>query len=550
MRRLTSLFFLAILVLLPTGSALAYSLSNPAPGFGPDQYQNLVSDSQYTSVDLDETAINQVFTKQGLWSDRTGSVSWLNGYQIPEYQTVPYKYNSGGTCVWSSVSVRQYNDAGAEALYGVTVASLINRKALQKSINPGVLLATLEKESSAITSAAPLSDAVEKWVLGYGWNDTMASCGYDQASAQQRAVDYGGIGQQIAYAMNFFLSKYNQYVTTYGDTFTSSDGATINAKGRGTRALYVYTPYVYNGNYNFWLIFHNWFLDGTRKFGREASLLKGSGPEIYAFWPAQNKRWYLPSMASANAWGIYNQAVNVIPDNSLQAIPLGTGSLTRLVKYANSPHVYYIEGDTKYYLVSDRIFPHYNLSWGELSIVDDILLDQAWSGHPIGSPVKSNTQDAVYIVTYNRKYYIQSEAILRLWGYTWVDLRTVSQREIDSYSTAGNINYLTQVEGSGRVYAVSDGQRLWVPSNDVLSNWGYNFGMVTPVGSEFAHALHEGKSLTRVVKGSGSDVYYISGGKKRYFSSEARLRTVGESLASLVQVSDTMLSRLSTGSRL
>jgi hypothetical protein len=555
MRRFLSFIAVFCSVFMAAGSALAYDLAHPAPGFGSGQYSNLISNSLFTSVDMTESDITAFLKKQGQYAGRSGNVSWLADYQIPEYQTVPYKYNDGnGNCIWTSTQVRQYDDAGNLPLYGMSVAALIAQKSALYGIAAEVILATLEKESSAISRSTPQSAPVEMWVLGFGWNDTMASCGYDQSHALSKATAYGGVGQQITYAMSSQYGLklwYNQSAGTYGNTYTSTDGATFNPANQATKALYTYTPYVYNGNYNFWLFYNDWFSNGTKAFQREAQLVKGTTTsEIYAYWPAQSKRWYLTSMAAATAWGIQNQTVTTLSDSALAAIPVGTGSITRMSKYAGIDDVFYMEGGTKYHLKTDKLFSLYNLNWSELSTVDTALLEQAPTGQPIGMLARSQGHPEVYLLTLGHRFYIPDEATLTNWGYNWNDLSWIPQSEIDNYPSAGNLDYLVQLEGSDRVYALSNGKHLYIPSADVLNNWGLNFGMVSHVGLEMGYILTDGPTLTRVVRGSDSRVFFIQNGKKRYVSNANKLASVGASMNDLIQVSDTFLNRLATGTNL
>ena len=67
------------------------------------------------------------------------------------------------------------------------------------------------------------------------------------------------------------------------------------------------------------------------------------------------------------------------------------------------------------------------------------------------------------------------------------------------------------------------------------------------IGKERALVTPQGPNLTRVAKGSGPNVYYISGGQKRYVSSWAKLAAKGASKSDLITVSDYFLNRLPTG---
>lgn len=212
---------------------------------------NIISDSAFTSQIYDANGIQAFLQQKG---------SWLASYTLPEYQNVFYQFkDASGNCQSNTISVRQFYDTGGDALFGMSAASLIASQATKYGVNAQVLLAELQKESTAITRSTQKSDINTAWVLGVGWNDTMAACGYDEATAHQRALDWGGIGQQIAYAYKFALIKfYNSYATTYNTAFTTLDGTVIRAENRATRSLYAYTPYV-AGARSFWTIFNDYF---------------------------------------------------------------------------------------------------------------------------------------------------------------------------------------------------------------------------------------------------------------------------------------------------
>jgi hypothetical protein len=239
---LRKLFFAVIalgLVFLPLAQALAaYSQAN------------VISDSTYLDkYSMDEGAINSFLVSQG---------SWLANYTVPEYINVPYPT---GNHTLDYVSVRQIGPTG-ELFYNKTVAKLVYDKAQQFSINPRVLLTTLQKESTAITRNTPSSDITAAWPMFYAFNDSMRNC-YNSGSScnssefRQIAIDYGGVGQQIAYSMYFFNVNYGRYLNTFADPITI-DGQVISCETVGTRVLYRYTPSI-SGQSSFYNIFTGWW---------------------------------------------------------------------------------------------------------------------------------------------------------------------------------------------------------------------------------------------------------------------------------------------------
>ncbi|QQG49773.1 MAG: hypothetical protein HZB70_03185 [Candidatus Berkelbacteria bacterium] len=217
---------------------------------------NIISDSIY----LDKSTMSAADINSFLASQGSGYAS----YVIPEYITVAYPVGQG---TWGYVSVRQWNDSSGATFFGKTVAQLIYDESQEHNINPRVILTTLQKESSAVTENI-LGQPRDQWAMGYGYPDHMDNC-FDTGNncSQQeideyrnRAIDYGGVGQQIAYATSWFQRWYNHFngkdltVTIGGDTFLCVTVA--------TRVLYYYTPHI-SGNQNFYNIFNGWWGDPT-----------------------------------------------------------------------------------------------------------------------------------------------------------------------------------------------------------------------------------------------------------------------------------------------
>jgi hypothetical protein len=201
--------------------------------------------------------------------------SRLANYVVPEYVDVPYPLASGGL---GTVSSRQVNDLNSAPFYGKTVAQLIYDESAEHNINPRVVLATLQKESSAITGDVFRSSTVASWPMFYMYDETMASClnsgtNCDDSAYRQISADYGGIGRQLGYSIAWFGTKYSQYKSTgrplkngsgqiigyeqYSDPI-SIDNQTIECQTAGTRILYLYTPHIQT---SFYTIFSSYFGD-------------------------------------------------------------------------------------------------------------------------------------------------------------------------------------------------------------------------------------------------------------------------------------------------
>lgn len=195
--------------------------------------------------------------------------SWLANNTISEYISVPYPVASGADVVFENVDARQ---AYVDIFYNKTVAQLIYDEAYQHNINPQLVLISLQKESSAVTSGAPSSDTTRAWPLFYNYDERMADClsgdvascndtKYNHPTYRERAYDYGGVGQQIAYATAQLRNLHDNAIYCGGSLVVSVDGNNLATENAATCALYKYTPHVvsYNTDSNFYKNWVSWW---------------------------------------------------------------------------------------------------------------------------------------------------------------------------------------------------------------------------------------------------------------------------------------------------
>jgi len=211
---------------------------------------NIVSDAVF----FDRNSMSENDIHNFLVSHGSGYASYI----IPEYITVAYPT---GYHQWGYVSVRQAYDGNPPAnFFGKSVARLIWEEAQEHGISPRFMLAQIQKESSGVTENI-IDQPRDHWALGYGYPDSTDAC-YDfgtncnDPKIRQNAIDYGGVGQQIAYATAQFQRLYGRYLGT--DLTVTVSGQTFTCENVPTRVMYAYTPHI-SGNQNFYTIFTNWF---------------------------------------------------------------------------------------------------------------------------------------------------------------------------------------------------------------------------------------------------------------------------------------------------
>ena len=134
------------------------------------------------------------------------------------------------------------------------------------TVNPRVLLVTLQKEQSLITMTEKNDDALRA-AMGYGCPDG-GGCYSEYAgftnqvewAAWQFRYNYEGSVNSPsgfgAYTVGNNIHFYNTYPNPYGGPSEQD----VHIDNRATASLYRYTPHVYNGNYNFWRLYDQWFV--------------------------------------------------------------------------------------------------------------------------------------------------------------------------------------------------------------------------------------------------------------------------------------------------
>lgn len=174
----------------------------------------------------------------------------------------------------AAVELRYINarQAYVDNFYNKTVAQLIFDESAQHNINSRLILVMLQRESSAVTQTTPSSTTRGAWPLFYNYDERMADClngnesacndtKYNKADYSYRAENYGGVGQQIAYATAQLRNLHDNAIYCGGSLAVSVDGGTITTDNAGSCALYKYTPHTvsYNTDSAFYTNWQSWW---------------------------------------------------------------------------------------------------------------------------------------------------------------------------------------------------------------------------------------------------------------------------------------------------
>lgn len=180
-----------------------------------------------------------------------------------------YPISTRASVVLEYVDARQ---AYYDIFYGKTVAQLIYDESNQHNINPRLILVMLQRESSAITQSTPSSTTRQGWPLFYNYDERMANClngdeasctdtKYNHPTYRERAYDYGGVGQQIAYATAQLRRLHDDGSYCGGSLIVLVDGGSLTTNNAATCALYKYTPHAvsYNTSSAFYTNWVSWW---------------------------------------------------------------------------------------------------------------------------------------------------------------------------------------------------------------------------------------------------------------------------------------------------
>ena len=232
MRRVLHHILRGAAIILMVGAALLLLSRLPEKaqaGFNPN---NLISDGTFIDINsLDTNGISEFLRVQN---------SYLKDFSE----------NGRSAAQIIRDASHGYGDASG-SINGITI------NAATGTVNPQVILVTLQKEQSLISRTTRDDNALRK-AMGYGCPDS-GSCN----------AAYAGFTKQVENAAWQFRYNYERASGhgfgdyQVGQSFSFSDWNGTHAGRFGNRAtasLYRYTPHVYNGNYNFYNLFNGYFV--------------------------------------------------------------------------------------------------------------------------------------------------------------------------------------------------------------------------------------------------------------------------------------------------
>lgn len=358
-----------------------------------------------------------------------------------------------------------------------SAADLIYRAANKYQINPKYLLVKLQKEMSLVTHKNPTERQLD-YATGYGVCD---SCSFDDP----KVTKFKGFGLQVDNAagiIRWYYDNVNQqsWIKRPGQSYMISN-IDVVPTNYATAFLYTYTPHL-QGNRNFWLIWQQWF----EQVYPDGTLLKSqNGATVYLI--EGGKKRPFGSM-SALVTRFDPKLILTVPESELSRYETG--------REVSLPNYSILKADNGvYYLLDyDTMRPFENadtvraLGYNPGEIVDITSSDIA--DYPIGTPItvdQKNPLGQLVRVTENKKlYYLKDQTYHPILDEVVAKV-TLPHLEIESVSGSALSTYesglpvllkngtLFGITGDNKIFAVEDGKKRHIASEEVFNSLGYNW---------------------------------------------------------------------------
>lgn len=225
---------------------------------------------------------------------------------------------------------------------------------------------------------------------------------------------------------------------------------------------------------------------------------------------------YALSSAIAAAWGNSTQiATNIDPLKFLPAAKTGT----QFVQSASDGKIYLMDGGQTHYVSNlDTLY-----NWGytgpqQLTVLPQSYLATLPAGAAAPDSIVQDPSGKVYLID-GVKHYIPTADLLQAWGGPSPSIPTYSTQSLGLLINSADAGYINQVRGDGRVFTVSNGQKLYLPDIATLSAWGYSQKFsLNLIGSGLGNKLADGGIASRVVT-DGTTAFALDGGTKHTITS-------------------------------
>ncbi|KKQ60509.1 MAG: hypothetical protein US81_C0019G0006 [Parcubacteria group bacterium GW2011_GWE2_38_18] len=384
----------------------------------------------------------------------------------------------------------------------MSAAEIIYDRAITNGVNPKFLIVLLQKEGSLIEKKNPSQIALD-WAVGYG-------C-FDNSPCNPR---WQGFWKQINsaslqfrdYMDNPHLYNYrpNQ---TYTISNTGRDPMVVTPLNLATSALYNYTPHVYNGNYNFYVIWQRYF--SRNAVYPNGSLLQADNDPVVYLIQDGKKRPFTSKGALTSRY----DTKKIIKVSKTDLAQYSLGNPIKFAQYSlvRSPagSIYLIVDDTRRGFTSQLAFKKVglnpeeiiNASWADITPYKEVAAITATSTHATGSLLQNNKTGGVYWVIDGKKSAILDAIFLKT-KFKYKKITAVTPKELDKYPTTTPILFndgeLVKSPISNAIYIIADGKKNPIISGEIFEKLGYKWENILTVSPKVLYLYPEGAPINKV----------------------------------------------------
>ena len=407
-------------------------------------------------------------------------------------------------------------------------------------LNPKVILVTMQKEQSLVTSPTlPLGQYSLDWAMGYAVPEN-----------SERNYAFQGFAMQVAWGSLCLKNRSdwaishnpnNALFNTYWVGYTINiDGQSVYLSNGPTAALYAYTPHIQTSFARIYTQFFGSLIKEGFYLVADASNPTG------VYMVEENIKRAVPGDIY-NSWGLAAYPIDFIDSTHFNAYATGE-NLTKLVE--SEGHVYFVDRGGKRGIPDPGIFAIWGFDWDDVTDVSRVTRDYLPTATNLSFLAQLEGSGTVYLVDNKTRHPLLYPELLQHFGYP--SQRDVSLVSNDYALTLGsNIASFTVKGSSSAKYVMGDGNKRLIPNDTILNLWNLGGSPFTVLADSTISGFGTGPDLSAVGQTYGQGgVYFLDGGQRRPIVDYNTFCNWGFDQYSIFKVSSQMTNSFAPGENL
>lgn len=389
------------------------------------------------------------------------------------------------------------------------------------TVNPKLLLVTLQKEASLIEDPNPPQSHLD-WAMGYGCPDSWVCNPYYKGFGKQvnstalQFLAYMKESQNYSFKANqtyIAKDKYGILKSTakaindgdYNNIVSSPNMVSVTPQNQATASLYNYTPHIFNGNYNVYKIWDKYFPEYVKSYPDGSILQVKNDPKIWLIEKGK-KRPFSNFSAFISRFNL-DQVVSINREE-IEKYPEGDPIQFSNYSLVQTPDktIYLLVDKEKRPFASQAAFKKigFNIAEIESATIDDLATYQigktitATSTYVTGALLQDIKTGGVFYVENGIKAPLIDKTLLTT-KFAGKKIIRVSSKILDAYPKTDPVIFgdgtLLKTDSFPTVYLISNGLKRPFSDEIVLNNLGYNTKSVITVSSKFLSLYQMGEEI-------------------------------------------------------